>query len=176
MKTEEEHGDVQHEEARRTEGKAHDGTGTKCRVEAVGPSRLLRRDGRTDITKDRHLHSEVTGSHTRNSTEQETERRKDATRRVPASTPGNQHQNDKGKDNNKPKADSVLGLEERFGTFVDGIVNLVEAFRLLGVVAARVERFALAAGSLRLDGDALNDMELGISPEKADNAGEEDDS
>ena len=62
MLTEGQHGKVKHEQTSSAESKSHDSTGAEGSVEASRPSTLLGRHGRTGITVDGNLHSQVSTS------------------------------------------------------------------------------------------------------------------
>ena len=172
MNAEEQHGDVKHEESSAAEGEPHGGTGAERSVEAIGPSRFLSRDSGTGVTKDSDLHSEVAGSHGRKGSEQEGKGREDSASGIPTSAPGHKNQDDDRKNDNEPKADIVFSLEERFSTFVNGIVDFIEALGLFSVVSARCKRFVFTS-RLALNGDFRDDAELKISPGNGDNARQE---
>ena len=115
---------VKHDNSKTTESKSHDGTSTKGRVEAIRPSSLLSRDSGTHVGIHSHLHSQVPTCHGSNGTEEEGNGSEDTARNVPSSTPHDEDQNDDGKANDKPEANSILGSEKTLCTLVNGFVDL----------------------------------------------------
>ena len=135
VQSEDQQGDVEHQQTHGAEGESHDGTRAKGRVEAGRPAGLLRRDGGAYVAVDGHFHAQVATRHGSKGSEQEGDGRKGTSCHVPAGSPRNENQNDDTKDHDKPETDGVLGTQEGLGTLVDGFVDLLETHRLLGIVA-----------------------------------------
>mmetsp|Transcript_42170 Transcript_42170/g.101438 ORF Transcript_42170/g.101438 Transcript_42170/m.101438 type:complete len:216 (-) Transcript_42170:206-853(-) len=164
VQSEDKHSTVQHQKTKTTEGETHDGTGTEGGVETCGPARLLGRDGSTDVGIDSNFHSKVSGRHRREGTQQERHRRHETTGHVPTGAPRNKDEDQDTESNDEPEADSIFCLQERLGTFIDGLVDFLEACRNSLVVTRRDETLFLTASSTGPDGDFRNDQELRKGP------------
>ena len=169
------HGEVQDELSKTTEGESHDGSGTEGGVEARSPASLLGRDGSTDVGVDSDLHSEVSAEHRRERSHDKGKGREETTGKVPAGSPRDEEEDDEREQDDKDEAHGVLGTEERLGSLVDGLVNLVQT-RCGGIVVTASGEGARLGRGLRLDGDPSNDQELDHGPEKGDNARNDNDS
>jgi hypothetical protein len=75
----------------------------------------------------------------------------------------------------KQATNSVLGLEETFGAFVDGFIDFEQTSRLFRMVVLGIERLCFARRGARLNGDARDDVELAVRPGDAHEGRQEDD-
>lgn len=139
----------------------------------------MRRYGGTNVGIDGHFHAEVTTSHGCNGTEQKGDGRKDSAGGIPARAPGHEDENEDGKDDNEPKADTVFCGEEGLGTFVNGLVDFLETCRFFLVVAGSTvahERLRFAAdAAVGNDRNARNQHKLTPRPCETDRRSDQDD-